>query len=146
MAKEADRRYQSTADMVVDLESLSDKLKSGRSTILQAQAVSQATTTQPLATAQSPAGPLARYRVMKLLKTGRVAGCDWTANGRRSRRNGRRGLRYGTGFSPTALFGRFFIPFFLKHAAVRHRCHIEEGTTQSLRQPKSTRQPGKSVL
>ena len=85
LAKEADRRYQSTADMVVDLESLSDKLKSGRSTILQAQAVSQATTTQPLATAQSPAGPLARYRVMKLLKTGRVAGCDWTANGRRSR-------------------------------------------------------------
>ncbi len=35
-------------------------------------------------------------RVMKLLKTGHVAGCDWTANGRRSRRNGRRGLRYGT--------------------------------------------------
>ena len=34
-------------------------------------------------------------RVMKLLKTGRVAGCDWTANGRRSRRNGRRGLHYG---------------------------------------------------
>ena len=35
-------------------------------------------------------------RVMKLLKTGCVAGCDWTANGRRSRHNGRRGLRYGT--------------------------------------------------
>ena len=34
-------------------------------------------------------------RVMKLLKTGRVAGCDWTANGRRSRQNGR-DLRYGT--------------------------------------------------
>ena len=34
LAKEADRRYQSTADMVVDLESLSDKLKSGKSTIL----------------------------------------------------------------------------------------------------------------
>jgi serine/threonine protein kinase/Tol biopolymer transport system component len=36
LAKQADRRYQSTADMVVDLESLSDKLKSGRSTILRA--------------------------------------------------------------------------------------------------------------
>ena len=33
---------------------------------------------------------------MKLLETGRAAGCDWTANGRRSRENGRRGLRYGT--------------------------------------------------
>ena len=31
---------------------------------------------------------------MKLLKTGRVAGCDWTANVSRSRHNGRRGLRY----------------------------------------------------
>ncbi len=34
LAKEADRRYQSTADMVVDLETLSEKLKSGKSTIL----------------------------------------------------------------------------------------------------------------
>ena len=30
-------------------------------------------------------------RVMKLLKTGCVPGCDWTANGRRSRHNGGRG-------------------------------------------------------
>ena len=34
LAKEADKRYQSTADMVVDLETLSEKLKSGKSTIL----------------------------------------------------------------------------------------------------------------
>ena len=34
LAKEADRRYQNTADMVVDLETLSEKLKSGKSTIL----------------------------------------------------------------------------------------------------------------
>ena len=36
LAKDADRRYQSTADMVVDLETLSEKLKSGKSTILRA--------------------------------------------------------------------------------------------------------------
>ncbi len=36
LAKEADRRYQSTADLVVDLETLSDKLVSGRSTIMRA--------------------------------------------------------------------------------------------------------------
>ena len=40
LAKEADRRYQSTADMVVDLETLSEKLKSGKSTILRAQVAS----------------------------------------------------------------------------------------------------------
>ena len=34
LAKEADKRYQSTADMVVDLETLSEKLKSGKSTVL----------------------------------------------------------------------------------------------------------------
>ena len=34
LAKDADRRYQSTADMVVDLETLSEKFKSGKSTIL----------------------------------------------------------------------------------------------------------------
>ncbi len=33
---------------------------------------------------------------MKLLKIGRVAGCDWTANGPQVSANGRRGLRYGT--------------------------------------------------
>ena len=38
LAKEADRRYQSTADMVVDLETLSEKLKSGKSTILRTSA------------------------------------------------------------------------------------------------------------
>ena len=34
LAKEADKRYQSTADMVVDLETLREKLKSGKSIIL----------------------------------------------------------------------------------------------------------------
>ena len=48
LAKEADRRYQSTADMVVDLETLSEKLKSGKSTILRTGA--------PVATG-TPAGP-----------------------------------------------------------------------------------------
>ena len=46
LAKEADRRYQSTADMVVDLETLSEKLKSGKSTIVRTGA--------PVGT---PAGP-----------------------------------------------------------------------------------------
>ena len=41
LAKDAGKRYQSTADMVVDLESLSDKLKSGKSISLPAQAGSQ---------------------------------------------------------------------------------------------------------
>ena len=36
LAKDADRRYQSTADMVVDLETLSEKFKSGKSTIMPA--------------------------------------------------------------------------------------------------------------
>ncbi len=49
LAKEADRRYQSTADMVVDLETLSEKLKSGKSTILRTGA--------PVGTG-TPAGPL----------------------------------------------------------------------------------------
>ena len=48
LAKDADRRYQSTADMVVDLESLSEKLKSGKSTILR--------TSVPVG-AGTPAGP-----------------------------------------------------------------------------------------
>jgi len=34
LAKDVDRRYQSTADMVVDLETLSDRFKSGKSTIM----------------------------------------------------------------------------------------------------------------
>ncbi len=51
LAKEADRRYQSTADMVVDLETLAEKLKSGRSTILRSGA--------PKGTG-TPAGPSPR--------------------------------------------------------------------------------------
>ncbi len=48
LGKEADRRYQSTADMVVDLETLSEKLKSGKSTIVRTGAPAGTVT---------PAGP-----------------------------------------------------------------------------------------
>ena len=51
LAKEADRRYQSTADMVVDLETLAEKLKSGKSTILRTGApVGIDTPTGPIVT------------------------------------------------------------------------------------------------
>ncbi len=49
LAKEADRRYQSTADMVVDLETLAEKLKSGKSTILR--------TTNPVASIPTATAP-----------------------------------------------------------------------------------------
>ena len=49
LAKQADRRYQSTADMVVDLETLKNKLESGKSAILPAQADSQTAVKQPAA-------------------------------------------------------------------------------------------------
>ena len=65
LAKEADRRYQSTADMVVDLETLSEKLKSGKSTILAPQAASQTVVAQPTAAVPPSPGPLARYRVIE---------------------------------------------------------------------------------
>ncbi len=65
LAKERDERYQSTADMVVDLESLKKKLESGKSTILRAQAASQTVITQPTATEEFSPGPLARYRVIE---------------------------------------------------------------------------------
>ena len=65
LAKEANERYQSTADMVVDLETLRKKLESGKSTILQVQAVSQAMTTQPTAPAQPADHPLVKYRVIE---------------------------------------------------------------------------------
>ena len=65
LAKERDERYQSTADMVVDLESLKKKLESGKSTILRAQAASQTGITQPTATEEFSPGPLARYRVIE---------------------------------------------------------------------------------
>ena len=65
LAKEAERRYQSTVDIVVDLERLSDKLKSGKSTILKTQAGSQTVVTQPTATVQPSPSPLARYRVIE---------------------------------------------------------------------------------
>ena len=65
LAKESDERYQSTANMVVDLESLKKKLESGKSTILSAQATSQTVITQPTATEELSPGPLARYRVIE---------------------------------------------------------------------------------
>jgi Tol biopolymer transport system component/predicted Ser/Thr protein kinase len=69
LAKEADRRYQSTADMVVDLESLSDKLKSGKSAILKTQAGSQMVVTQPpMVDPSSSDDPLAKYRVIENLE------------------------------------------------------------------------------
>ena len=67
LAKEADRRYQSTADMVVDLETLSEKLKSGKSTILTPQAASQTGAAPPKAAVPPSPGPLARYRVIENL-------------------------------------------------------------------------------
>ncbi len=54
LAKDADRRYQSTADMVVDLETLSEKMKSGKSTIL--RATQPAGAGVPVGTG-TPAGP-----------------------------------------------------------------------------------------
>ena len=65
LAKEADRRYQSTADMVVDLETLSEKLKSGKSAILTPQAASQTGAAPPAAAVPPSPGPLARYRVIE---------------------------------------------------------------------------------
>ena len=67
LAKEADRRYQSTADMVVDLETLSEKLKSGKSAILTPQAASQTGAAPPTAAVPPSPGPLARYRVIENL-------------------------------------------------------------------------------
>ncbi len=79
LAKERDERYQSTADMVVDLEALKKKLESGKSTILRAapagsvgarHAVPAApeettgTRAQHAVPLHSP-GPLARYRVIE---------------------------------------------------------------------------------
>ena len=68
LAKEADKRYQSTADVVVDLESLSEKLKSGKSTILTPQAASQTEAAPPTAAVPPSPGPLARYRVIEDLE------------------------------------------------------------------------------
>jgi serine/threonine-protein kinase len=72
LAKQADRRYQSTADMVVDLETLSDKLKSGKSAILRTPVVTGAVVTgthagptQPAGAPDAVPGPLAKYRVIE---------------------------------------------------------------------------------
>ena len=84
LAKEADRRYQSTADLVVDLETLSDKLVSGKSTIMRpasagsvgarhavpaAPEETTGTRAQHAVPLQSPAEapehPLVKYRVIE---------------------------------------------------------------------------------
>ena len=84
MAKEADRRYQSTADLVVDLETLKAKLASGKSTIMPVAAAGSVgarhavpaagdettgTPAQHAVTPQSPAEatehPLVKYRVIE---------------------------------------------------------------------------------
>ena len=91
LAKAADERYQHAEDVLVDFRSLQKKLAAGKSTILKPQAASQ-TGTQPTATTQPPAGPLARYRVIENLEEqgdqvtyraedtqrgiGRLIGCD----------------------------------------------------------------------
>ena len=67
LAKEADRRYQSTADMVVDLETLAEKLKSGKSAVLTPQAAIQTGAAPPTAAVPPSPGPLARYRVIENL-------------------------------------------------------------------------------
>ena len=69
IAKEAARRYQSTADMVVDLETLSDKLKSGKSTILKTQGAGHTVVTQPVDVTEKPSDhPLVKYRVIENLE------------------------------------------------------------------------------
>ena len=74
LAKEVGRRYQSTADMVVDLETLSEKLKSGKSTIVRTQVAAAPSGVGAQRAAPSSAGagqpgpaahPLIKYRVIE---------------------------------------------------------------------------------
>ncbi|MFB3138158.1 MAG: protein kinase, partial [Phycisphaerales bacterium] len=65
LAKDRDERYQHAEDLLVDLRSLQKKLASGKSTILKAQAGTQAVATQPAQMGQASPGPLARYRVIE---------------------------------------------------------------------------------
>ena len=68
LAKGAERRYQSTADMVVDLESLGEKLKTGKSITLKPQGLGQTVAPQAAVPAQQPEEhPLAKYRVIENL-------------------------------------------------------------------------------
>ncbi len=63
LAKDIDNRYQNSSEIVVDLRNLQGKLKSGKSTILRAQAVGDVGA--PHAVPLHSAGPLARYRVIE---------------------------------------------------------------------------------
>ena len=74
LAKEADRRYQSTAEMVVDLETLSENLKPGRLTIVHRQFAAAPSGAGAQRAAPSSAGtgqpgpaahPLVKYRVIE---------------------------------------------------------------------------------
>jgi serine/threonine-protein kinase len=74
LAKDADRRYQNAVEMVVDLETVSDKLKSGKSTILRTSPLLSGAGTQPTASPASFPGAgdqaLAPYRVIETLESG----------------------------------------------------------------------------
>ena len=74
LAKEADRRFQSTAEMVVDLETLSENLKPGRLTIVHRQFAAAPSGAGAQRAAPSSAGtgqpgpaahPLVKYRVIE---------------------------------------------------------------------------------
>ena len=73
LAKDAGRRYQSTADMVVDLETVRKKLDSGRSTIMSAAVVTGAHAGPRQGQAESSSlldaaeHPLVKYRVIENL-------------------------------------------------------------------------------
>lgn len=70
LAKDADRRYQGAAELIVDLETLSDKLKSGKSTILPAAVVTGADAglEQTTGQAESPSLPARRLERRQPLK------------------------------------------------------------------------------
>jgi Tol biopolymer transport system component/predicted Ser/Thr protein kinase len=65
IAKDIEERYQHTDELLLDLQGLRKKVESGKSTILQAQPVSQAMTAQPTATAHPADHPLVKYRVIE---------------------------------------------------------------------------------
>ena len=67
LAKDSNERYQSTADMVVDLETLRKKLESGRSTIMPAGSAASVMTGAQTGLTHTPAqaGPLAKYRIIE---------------------------------------------------------------------------------
>ncbi len=69
LAKDADQRYQSTADLIVDLGSLQEKLKSGRSTLLRSQvaALPSQAGGEPAHIAAPESVPKRRRRILQAL-------------------------------------------------------------------------------